>query len=166
MKRIALLFIILALAGCKETGAETTTPPDDGTGLGDTFDFDRLVIVNDTGKRLDFDIYLALTRSQQSQGLMHIRQLPERTGMLFVYDEPGIRSMWMKNTYIPLDLIFIGADGKVSSIVYNATPLTLASRSSTEPVQYVLELKGGSAIRFDIGTDSHIIWGGDDALLE
>lgn len=165
MTRVALLFAFLALAGCKETGTATTAP-DDGTGLGDTFDYDQLVIVNDAGERLDFDIYLALTRSQQSQGLMHVRQLPERTGMLFVYAEPGIRSMWMKNTYIPLDLIFIRSDGAVSSIVYNATPLTLASRSSTEPVQYVLELKAGSAIRFNIGTDSRIIWGGDDALSE
>ena len=65
-----------------------------------------------------------------------------------------------------LDLIFIRADGTVSSIIYNATPLTLASRSSTEPVKFVLELKGGSSIRFNIGTDSHIVWGGDDALSE
>lgn len=164
MTRVVLLFALLATVGCKEI--DTAVANDDGTGLSATFDADELVIVNNAGERLDFDIYLAVTRDQQTQGLMHVRDLPERTGMLFVYDRPGIRSMWMKNTYIPLDLLFIDASGQVSSIIHNATPLTLASRSSTAPVQYVLELNGGSAIRFNLGSDSRIIWGGEDALSE
>lgn len=164
MKRIAAITIMLLMLGCKEV--QTSAVPDDGTGLGERFDASSLSIVNDAGENLDFDIYLAHSPDQQQRGLMHVRKMPVTTGMLFVYERPGIRSMWMKNTYIPLDLLFIDANGKVSSIVHNATPLSLASRSSTEPVKYVLELNGGSAIRFGIGTSSRIIWEGDDALSE
>lgn len=164
MTRVALLIALLAVFGCKEAGTPATVAPNDGTGLGETFAYDSLVIENEAGERLNFDVYLALTPEQQRRGLMFIRHLPERTGMLFVYDEPRILSIWMKNTYIPLDLLFVDADGRVESIVHNATPLSLDSRPSKWPAKYVLELNGGSAIRFNIGTRSRLIWEGDDAL--
>lgn len=163
MTRFALLFVLLASVGCKEVA---TPPPDDGTGLGERFESGQLVIVNDAGDRLDFDVYLAVTPEQRNRGLMFVRKMPERTGMLFVYDRPALLSIWMKNTYIPLDIIFIREDGTISSIDYNATPLTTNSRPAKEPVKYVIELNAGSAIRFNIGTSSRIIWGGDDALRE
>ncbi len=58
---------------------------------------------------------------------MFVRELPEMTGMLFVYDDAGMRSMWMKNTYIPLDIVFARADGTVSSVIHNTEPLSLRS---------------------------------------
>ena len=66
--------------------------------------------------------------------------------------------MWMKNTYIPLDMVFARADGTVSSVVSDTVPQTLHSHSSTEPVRFVLELNAGTARRLGIGARSRLIW--------
>jgi uncharacterized membrane protein (UPF0127 family) len=87
---------------------------------------------------------------------MHVRHLPEFSGMLFIYEEAAMRSMWMKNTYIPLDILFIREDGTVSNIVENTEPLSLASIRSTEPGFYVLELNAGVTARLHIDTESRI----------
>jgi len=101
-----------------------------------------------------FDVYLALTPEQQRRGLMHVRQLRRFAGMLFVYRNDDIRSMWMKNTLIPLDILFIRGDGSVASIEAMTEPLSLRSIASGEPVRYVLELNGGIAEELGIDTDS------------
>lgn len=89
---------------------------------------------------------------------MHVRDLPEFTGMIFVYREAGMRSMWMKNTYIPLDILFIRGDGSVANIVENTVPQTLDSIASIEPVNFVLELNAGVTEKLGIGTESHIVF--------
>lgn len=118
--------------------------------------FDRSSIVIETSRAAcyGFDVYLALTPGQQRRGLMHVRRLPRFTGMLFVYRGDEVRSMWMKNTFIPLDILFIRSDGTVSSIEAMNEPLTLSSIASTEPVRYVLELNGGFAGELGIDTQS------------
>lgn len=68
--------------------------------------------------------------------------------------------MWMKNTYIPLDILFIRADGGISSIIENTEPLSLRSLSSVEPVTYVLELGGGVTESLNIGSEDRIYWSG------
>ena len=67
-----------------------------------------------------FDIYLAVDRRQQQRGLMFVRDLPASTGMLFVYPDEHYLSMWMKNTYIPLDMVFARRDGSVTNVVRRA----------------------------------------------
>ena len=89
------------------------------------------------------DAWIARDRGQQQRGLMFVRDLPAQSGMLFVYQEAARRSMWMKNTFIPLDMLFIRADGSISSIVEHTEPLSLRSIASIEPVTYVLELNAG-----------------------
>jgi uncharacterized membrane protein (UPF0127 family) len=101
-----------------------------------------------------FDVYLAFTNEQQRRGLMHVRQLPRFMGMLFVYHSDDFRSMWMKNTFIPLDILFIRSDGTVSSVEAMNEPLTLTSIASVEPVRYVLELNGGLAAELGIDAGS------------
>jgi uncharacterized membrane protein (UPF0127 family) len=91
---------------------------------------------------------------------MQVRQLPDMTGMLFVYDGDEYHSMWMKNTLIPLDILFIRADGTISSIAYNTEPQSLASIAALEPVRYVLELNAGMAERLSIDKYSRIDWDG------
>ena len=146
--RIAAVIVIAALCSgqAPESGA-----------LDDSFRRDTMVIEASEHACYRFDIYFALNSAQQRRGLMHVRQLPERSGMLFVYREAGIRSMWMKNTYIPLDMLFIRLDGSVSSVSANTEPLSLKSVSSVEPVHFVLELNAGVSNRLQIDTGSRLV---------
>ena len=105
-----------------------------------------------------FKVWLAENPKQQSRGLMHIRELPEHTGMLFIYSEEKMRAMWMKNTLIPLDMIFIRNGGVVSSIAHTTEPLSLKSIRSTEPVQYVLELNSGMAKNLNLDRNNKILF--------
>lgn len=125
--------------------------------LDDAFDRDVLVIAA-RNACFRFDIYLALSREQQRRGLMFVRELPMTTGMLFVYPGEAHHSMWMKNTFIPLDILFARSDGTVSSIAKDTTPQSLKSISSTEPVTYVLELNAGVTDALLIEPGSLLIW--------
>ena len=125
--------------------------------LEQSFEKDVLVIVaRDACYR--FDIYLALDGQQQRRGLMFVREMPARTGMLFVYADENYRSMWMKNTYIPLDMVFAHRDGTVANIASDTVPLSERSVTSSEPVTFVLELNAGTARRLAIDEDSRLIW--------
>lgn len=108
-----------------------------------------------------FDVYLALTTAQQRRGLMHVRNLDPRRGMLFVYDGEARRSMWMKNTLLPLDMLFIRGDGRVATIVTDTEPQSLRSIASRDPVRYVLELNAGTSAAFGIREGDVVLWQGD-----
>jgi uncharacterized membrane protein (UPF0127 family) len=105
-----------------------------------------------------FDIYLAVDRQQQQRGLMFVRELPEWTGMLFVYGDENYRSMWMRNTYISLDMVFARRDGSVTNIARNTVPLSEKSVSSSEPAAFVLELNAGTTMRLSIDEGSSLVW--------
>ena len=155
MKQL-LAILLLVTAGCspQATEPQTGTIPD----LDKTFEFGSLTVVNDAGEHLQFDVYLARNAGQQRQGLMFVRSMPETTGMLFIYDGEDIRSMWMRNTYIPLDMVFARADGTVTNVITDTVPHTLHSNRSTRPARYVLELNAGTARRLQIGTRSKLLW--------
>lgn len=104
-----------------------------------------------------FDVFVAESETQKLRGLMHVRELPRDHGMLFIYSETALHSMWMKNTYIPLDMLFIRDDGSVASIARHTEPLSLRSIRSTEPVKYVLELNAGVTERLSIDTGSVMV---------
>jgi uncharacterized membrane protein (UPF0127 family) len=125
--RILIAMTCLAVAACSPQPAakQGTVRELDGA-----FEFTTLEIINDAGEQLVFDVYLAQDFEQQRRGLMFVRSMPERTGMLFIYETDDIRSMWMKNTYIPLDMVFARSDGSVSSVIHRAEPHTLVSRAS------------------------------------
>lgn len=109
-----------------------------------------LVVRTADGTNHAFDVELALTPAAQARGLMYRDSLPENGGMLFVFNRPVIRSFWMKNTYIPLDMLFIDSDGRIVNIHHNAIPHDLTSISSEQPALAVLELAGGTAERLGI----------------
>ena len=132
------------------------------TSLDGEFGRGTLTVESDDGAHHEFDIYLAIDVDQQRRGLMFVRRLPESTGMLFVYEHSEMHSMWMKNTYISLDMVFVRSDGAVSSVIHDTVPQTLESNRSTEPVRYVLELNAGAARRFGIGASSRLLWGQDE----
>jgi uncharacterized membrane protein (UPF0127 family) len=96
------------------------------------------------------DLYLAVGAEQRAQGLMYIRELGEFEGMLFPSRQPAVVGMWMKNTYLPLDMFFIDAAGAIREIVAQTTPLSEQTVRSREPVSAVLELNGGFAARHGV----------------
>lgn len=97
-----------------------------------------------------FTIEIAATDREKARGLMFRTKLADDEGMLFFYSRQHVMTMWMRNTYIPLDMIFIRGDGSVHRIEANTTPLSEAIISSGAPVQAVLEIPGGAAARLDI----------------
>ncbi|MCG3172201.1 MAG: hypothetical protein GMKNLPBB_00347 [Myxococcota bacterium] len=106
------------------------------------------------GAKVRFQVELAITEDQQRTGLMHRKSLPENQGMLFIYDYDDIQTFWMKNTLIPLDMVFIGRDRKVAGVIANAEPLTETSRSINAPSRYVLEINGGHAEKLGVTAGS------------
>ena len=104
------------------------------------------VFLDGTGRELcKFKIELAVTPEKQSRGLMFRKDLSPGSGMLFVNSGDSMRFFWMKNTYIPLDMLFIDSRNEVKHIHYGAKPLDETSISSKYPVQYVLEVRAGNA---------------------
>lgn len=108
------------------------------------FERSSLVVVTG-GREIKFDVDLALNDAQRSRGLMFREKLGPYEGMLFDFHHEAPVSFWMKNTLIPLDMVFIGADGTVRHIHPNAVPLSTDSIPSQYPVRGVLEINGGSA---------------------
>ena len=122
-----------------------------------SFERGSLVLRTAEGAEEAFDIELAESPQQQSQGLMYRRSLAADAGMLFVYRPARPVSMWMKNTLIPLDMLFIAEDGKIVKIVERTVPLSLTSISSDRKVRGVLELNGGTADRLGIRPGDRVI---------
>ncbi len=109
-----------------------------------------LAIRTASGKVVNFKIWTADRPSRQEQGLMFVRDIDDHAGMLFLFEPVRQISMWMKNTYLPLDLLFIDTAGRIDYIAARATPLSTAIISDPRPVAAVLELKGGIAENFGI----------------
>jgi uncharacterized membrane protein (UPF0127 family) len=109
-------------------------------------EFQHSSLVIDTKRAaLKFDVELALNDSQRARGLMFREKLGPYEGMLFDFYQEAPVSFWMKNTLIPLDMLFIAGDGTIRHIHANATPLSTDSIPSEYPVRAVLEINGGSA---------------------
>nr|WP_279614826.1 DUF192 domain-containing protein [Sphingomicrobium astaxanthinifaciens] len=99
---------------------------------------------------------MAETPEAQRQGLMYRDSLAPDRGMLFVYDTPATQSFWMRNTYIPLDIIFVRADGTIARIAENTVPLSETPIGSLEPVTMVLEIAGGRAAELGIAPGDRV----------
>jgi uncharacterized membrane protein (UPF0127 family) len=102
-----------------------------------------LAIRTVSGHVLNFLIWSADRPSREEQGLMFVRDMDDHAGMLFVFPGDKPVSMWMKNTYMSLDMVFIAADGRIEYIAQRTTPLSLDVISAPYPTRAVLELKGG-----------------------
>jgi uncharacterized membrane protein (UPF0127 family) len=146
---LALLLGFAIAAGCKAQPAQ----------LIELDAFPKGTLDIQSGKETHhFDIWIAQTGAQQQQGLMFVRDLAENRGMLFVAEKPRVFSMWMMNTYIPLDMVFIGSDGRIAKIAERTTPHSTAIISSDVPVGAIVELKGGEAARRSLRPGDQVSW--------
>lgn len=110
---------------------------------------DKVTVSGDFGLAR-FTVAVADDGSERAQGLMNVEQMPTMSGMLFVYEAPQTASFWMRNTLIPLDMIFARADGTVQTVHPKAVPLDETPILGGDDIKYVLEINGGLAARLGI----------------
>src|SRR5690606_24870357 len=105
-----------------------------------------------------FNVEVARTSEEQARGLMFRTSLPADGGMIFPFPRPRIASFWMKNTLIPLDMIFIRSDGSIDRIAENTIPESLDPVVSGGEVAAVLELAGGTAAKLGLDEEARVSW--------
>ena len=144
--------LLAGLVSCPGARADVTAPEPLSA-----FPQSLLAIRTASGSVVNFKIWTADRPGRQEQGLMFVHDIDEHAGMLFIFEPVRQISMWMKNTYLSLDLLFIVANGRIDYIARRATPLSTDIISDPRPVAAVLELKGGAAERFGIQPGDSIL---------
>lgn len=137
---------LLAILGVFWTHSAQACPEHESTSLS----------IHSKGTIHPFEVELADTPETQSKGLMHRTRLDADKGMLFVFGTPGKRIMWMRDTLIPLDMLFVDEKGRIVHIHENAEPHSTAPISADAPASAVLELPGGTARKLGIATGDRI----------
>jgi len=128
--RALLVGAVLTLSACNQkSGTRVNADPE--------------VVLSSRAGELHVRVELARSEPERTRGLMFRQSLDGGRGMLFLFERPERLKFWMKNTYIPLDMIFIGADLHIVGIEENAEPLTLNPRGPEQESQFVLEVPGG-----------------------
>ena len=148
LKKVAVAVVFLLLCLPLPSGIAQDT----GTSLPlsqSTLDTSPLYIEIESG-RIDYSVEVADTPETTARGLMFRESLGDRAGMLFVFSPPREPSMWMKNTLIPLDMLFLDGEGEIIAIARNAVPGSLRHLSPEMPVSGVLEINGGQAATLNI----------------
>lgn len=143
-QRAALLFVLLTLFVLQSHPLEAKMR------------VERLWLVTSSGKEVPIDAEIADAPEEKRLGLMFRTELADGRGMLFPYPEPAELTMWMRNTYIPLDMVFIRPDGVVHRIEKRTEPLSDRIIASQGNVSAVLELPGGAAERIGLQPGDHV----------
>ncbi len=123
---------------------------------GDVFQVDAIEILSGD-RRHPFEVELAVTEAQKRQGLMHRLTLGKDRGMLFLYAPPQRIRMWMKDTYLPLDMLFIRPDGVIAAIAEDQLPLSLTPVGPDVYVSGVLEVLAGTAERLGLRPGDRVV---------
>ena len=134
--------------------AEATS---DADRLNQLFERSTLKIATPDARVHSFNVWLAADDQHRQLGLMYVRQLDDNAGMLFVYPEPFRIGMWMKNTFLSLDMLFVDSKGKVVQVAERTTPQSLKTISATTPVLGVIELNAGTAERLRIRPGARVM---------
>jgi uncharacterized protein len=144
---MAVSLSLVSLSGCRAGGPDVASAA-------------RTVplTIKSAGKVHRFTVEVARTEAEQERGLMFRDRLSPSAGMIFPMNPPRPASFWMKNTLIPLDMIFIRADGSIARVAAETVPYSLAPVSSGEPVAAVLEIAGGRAGELGISEDDTVEW--------
>jgi len=124
--------------------------------LSATFGTEPLTIKTKAGESHAFVVELAITSDQRAQGLMNRKEMADDHGMLFDFGMTRRVAMWMKNTYLPLDMLFIRKDGTIAHIAADTVPQSEAIIDSREDVHFVLELNAGAARRLGVAPGDRV----------
>lgn len=162
IRRLAAALTICMLLGSIAQGADApgnqaAAPEFTATDLDQAFRRSTLQIATPDARLHRFNSWVADDDQRRQRGLMFIRQLRPDDSMLFIYPQPQPVAMWMKNTYVPLDMLFVAADGKVIKVVQNTEPLSLKTIESGGIVLGVVELPAGTAARLKIAAGAQVI---------
>lgn len=122
-----------------------------------TFDKTDIAIETAAGDHHVFEVELAVRREQFGQGLMFRREMAEDAGMLFILPRPQTLNMWMKNTYLPLDMLFLNNAGEIVKIAERTVPLSTDRIPSGRPVKGVLEVNAGTAERLGLAVGDRVL---------
>ncbi|MHB8416647.1 MAG: DUF192 domain-containing protein [Myxococcales bacterium] len=146
MRAVEVVTFAGLLLGCQPVAVARppAAPNGEPTGPQSGLPSGEVVVLSKAGAT-PIAVEVAADERSREVGLMFRTSVPAGRGMLFVFKEATVHTFWMKNTQVPLDMIFIGADRRIAGIVENAAPLTLSGRSVPAPSQYVLEVAGGTA---------------------
>lgn len=158
---------LLLVAACSAPAAQSNDATGDcraGTALGESDAGLRQVrlCIETANGTLPFAVELAETPQQQERGLMFRTTLADDNGMLFPFPRERVASFWMRDTVIPLDMLFVRRDGTIESIAANTVPYDLAPHASGEPVIAVLELRGGLAAEKGIAPGDTVRWAANE----
>ena len=151
----ALAAGLLLAAGMAQ--AQNSAPTQSSAEPLSAFPQSLLAIKTSAGKVINFKIWLADTQRREEQGMMFIRDMDVHTGMLFMFPGNSRVSMWMKNTYISLDLLFLNAQGRIDYIAAQAMPESETIIGPPTPEFAVLELKGGACEQFGIKVGDRVM---------
>ena len=156
MKRFVSLLAFGLIAAC----SSPQTAPDNGVQAQAATAALLPVVIHTAKGSHRFDVEVADTPEAQEKGLMFRKELGPTTGMLFPMDPPRTASFWMKDTLIPLDMIFIRTDGTIAFLQAETEPYSRVPVSAGVPVVAVLELAGGRAAALGIAEGDRVAWGG------
>jgi uncharacterized membrane protein (UPF0127 family) len=148
---LTLALVLLASAGVTLTilSGPTTAQP--------TLPQERLTVTDSRGHNHVFQVEMATTPGEQEIGLMFRPSVPPTTGMLFIFPIVQPQSFWMEHTSVPLDMLFINANGVIRAIARHAVPYSLSPELSGGPVKAVLELQGGLTDKEDIHIGDRVL---------
>jgi len=157
LKHLISALALVALAGACAQPAPSNPAPGASAPVSTVEGVHReLVTVQTSQGAVNFYAEIADNDEERARGLMSRREMAREHGMLFLFDEPGPQSFWMRNTHLSLDLIFIGADGRIVNIAERAVPYTDTAVRSTGPAIAVLEINGGLAREMGIAAGDRV----------
>lgn len=146
---VAPLFFLLGACSSDQPDPEDTSFQKEG----------RLAFLQPNGDTLRaIDIEIADTNEERQRGLMHRRSLGYNRGMLFIFDEVDDGGMWMRNTPLPLDIVFVAPDSQVINIARRTTPFSDESIEPAAPRKFVVEVRAGFANRFGLSDSTRVRW--------
>lgn len=152
LRRLTPLLILLCAAG-----VAADSKPSPTADLDKEFGRSSLQIATPDSKLHTFRVWVADSESRRQRGLMFVKHMDDDAGMLFIYPQTQPIAMWMKNTHLALDMLFVSSDGRVHRVVENTTPMSLDTISSDGNVSAVIELNAGTAARLKIRPGAQVI---------